>query len=390
MFRVLVVFMVPLMLWSGSFKISFEIGFGHHGAIESIGENLYLRINNTKIKLKSLSNLDRLLDTENIKLVEFEDYNFDGYIDLALFNHYGVEDTYRDIYLFDSKTITYTKALEEVANIEVNTQSRVIVSYAHLSLMESQTTYYKIDSQKKLYKFFQEKTLPHTTKVTIFNQDEEEIKSFIKPSHLVVATDKLHFYDKSNDEYKKDYLLQGDRVRVIDIDPFYAKVHYKDPKREYIEYLEAPELQANTLENIFDIKREYQSIIQQHGTLREVKHSIGGVSIEKGEALFHYNQNDDLQRIDLAFKSDQNMTQYNFYLKDNMLIFILKEQIIVSKTALSEGETKVSKLSDRFYFINEKLSRWEETSSEVRSKEDGDYMSTEQELLKLLRELLAI
>jgi hypothetical protein len=77
-------------------------------------------------------------------LVQFEDMNFDGYMDLKIAASVGRANRYDDCWLWDttSRKFVLHEALSQLASLVFNPESKTVRSYTHISASDSEEATY--------------------------------------------------------------------------------------------------------------------------------------------------------------------------------------------------------------------------------------------------------
>ena len=149
-------------------------------------------------------------ELKDIELITVGDYNSDGYNDFSLCVSvgYGGLNTYRDYYFYNFKKDTFYRVLQNVSNLEKRD------SMLFTSEKSSQTWYFSSYKFKEHipYKYteeIQEMGFPRYIKE--FDSQGNILKTYWDPDRYKVIVPKLYLN-------KKVYIIEGDSVRVVDVD----------------------------------------------------------------------------------------------------------------------------------------------------------------------------
>ncbi len=179
-------------------------------------------------------------------LVVIDDYNFDGYNDIAIAHAvgYGGVNVFRNYYFYDPRKRTFRNVLSNVNNLEIDgktltTQVRSGPGYY--------TLVYRIkDSGPYLSR--RSEWLGGVLEMTEeFDNHGQRTGRHFKPSILEVAADRAYLHDAPDEKSKTaGYILKGERVRVTGIDRSlrWTEVEYRHPKRTYRKWIQLENLKA--------------------------------------------------------------------------------------------------------------------------------------------------
>lgn len=180
---------------------------------------------------------------ENKIYFQVHDFNFDGYIDIAIAQSYGYGgvNVFSDLYLFDLNQKNYMKVLND-SNFEVDHNRHILMSG-----QKSGPRYYQ-----KEYKF--EGLTPRVIwdSVTLaisglwkvkFYDHKGEVKKVVitnslkklEPARLKIALKKAYLHQAPYQGSKgKSYVIQGDSVQLLDVDGSWdewVKILYNNPSK---------------------------------------------------------------------------------------------------------------------------------------------------------------
>lgn len=325
--RVILLFII---FYSGLFAkdvMKFEIRFDKTAFLDVVDKDIIIRVDGVKSHLLGVVEFFDFPQNEYRKNILFEDYNFDGYKDLALLRSYGGSNVYRDIYIYNSKTKKYQKAFSDISNIIVDKENREVISTQKNSAIEYITNYYRVDEDNNLYLFLEDKRVGYSGFVTIYDKNHKIIKSFAK---------------------------------------------------------------SKTISTIKEIKKEYINIVNTLNSLDKSKYELSQLSTEGGEVEIYKNIDKEIRFAHLMLFGEMYKIEYNFYFKNSMLFFVYSTKIEYNQPIYSEGFDldKSTKKVNRYYFINEELERWLDDKGYNVDNNQEKFINAQKELLSLVRDFL--
>lgn len=179
--------------------------------------------------------------------IEVADYNFDGYKDFAIVG--GYRNIQYHINLFNSQTERYIPS-ETLSNVQVDTDSKLLMSYTTMSAVEHETNIYTANGltfelHKKIntsdYTLFDINngeigTLELVETVTSYLANKDTVSYSLRSSNGDVATytikgKRAYLYNSPSVNGKTSmYLVKGDRVELLDIADGFFKIKFINPK----------------------------------------------------------------------------------------------------------------------------------------------------------------
>ena len=213
-------------------------------SIEMDNKNITVTIGKKSIKLEKPSDYKDILEfAERYNLVEVDDYNFDGYSDIAIISGigYGGVNIFREYYFYDPKDRNYHKFSKALTNIEVNRQKETLTSNAKVGARFIEAEY-KIKGGIPILSWEKELVLENLFVIRAYNEKGKKTETTYEPSSMAIGVEKAYFHSKPNEKNReKGYVVKDDKVEIIGIDNNYAwlKIKYKTNKKSYIKWIKS-------------------------------------------------------------------------------------------------------------------------------------------------------
>ena len=135
---------------------------------------------------------------------------------------------------------------------------------------------------------------------------------------------------------------------------------------------------------IQSIRQQYAAINRKQARYRKVKKELSGFSAEGG-VLTAYFEGPNIVKILATYYGEMGRTSEEFYYRDGRLIFVLRTQLNYNRPL--SGKVVSTKL-DRFYFNQDKLIRWIDSSGKFMSPEAGEYQEQEKDNLETSKKFI--
>ena len=170
-------------------------------SIEMDNKNITVTIGKKSIKLEKASDYKDILEfAERYNLIEVDDYNFDGYSDIAIISGIG---------------------------------------YGGAGFIEAE---YKIKGGIPILSWEKELVLENLSVIRAYNEKGKKTETTYEPSSMAIGVEKAYFHSKPNEKNReKGYVVKDDKVEILGTDDNYAwlKIKYKTNKKSYINGLRA-------------------------------------------------------------------------------------------------------------------------------------------------------
>jgi len=220
--KIFLILILVNMLFGLNQSKEFTIIEGKMAKIEVINSSLYVLFGMaTKQKITDLNrNIVIISSGKEFELFILEDYNFDGFIDIAVLVDIGLMgvNIFYDYYLYDQDKKKYIKSISNISNLRVNKENRELIS--SMKLKNSYlTTVYKIINFTPYLAMKREAFMQNgLEKIQIFDENGILQKKSIIPKYDKVKSEKAYFYKTPNGAKTKRYIIKNDRVKLLDID----------------------------------------------------------------------------------------------------------------------------------------------------------------------------
>ncbi len=202
-----------------------------------------------KIKLQNFPKLDDgMMEILHADIFIFDDFNFDGYSDIAVLSGggYAGVNIFRNYYFYNRKEKTYEILLWGISNLKIDKKSKELYSVTKTSGNLFTYRYFKIKNGKPYLYLKEENNLNIGIElITEYNSRGKKIKSYYDPSYTDIKTNKAYFYDKPNGKKLKSYLIKDDRVKILKIEEDWIKVEYKAKRKTFRKWIKLEEVTIN-------------------------------------------------------------------------------------------------------------------------------------------------
>ena len=143
-------------------------------------------------------------------------------------------------------------------------------------------------------------------------------------------------------------------------------------------------LVPQTEKELQSIRQSYAAINRKQARYRKVKKELSGFSAEGG-VLTTYFEGPNIVKILATYYGEMGRTNEEFYYRDRKLVFVLRTQLNYNRPL--SGKVVSTKL-DRFYFNQDKLIRWIDSSGKFMSPEAGEYQEQEKDNLETSKKFI--
>lgn len=199
---------------------SFSFNLNKTQKAEITNNHGVLRVNLAQ-KTQELTKVDSAY--ENSLQILIDDFNFDGFNDIAVATSVGYMgvNVFYDLYLYRDSKMAFEKSLTEVCNVEVDLGKQLLKSG-----MKSGPHYivrlYRVSSGNLYLDEETEDKMGGVYRSTRYSSDGKSLGSSIKdeqgnPASVAILSDRAKLYDKPDDaSVTKMYLIKGDKVLLLD------------------------------------------------------------------------------------------------------------------------------------------------------------------------------
>ncbi|MBA3354758.1 MAG: hypothetical protein H0U18_02225 [Pyrinomonadaceae bacterium] len=140
----------------------------------------------------------------------------------------------------------------------------------------------------------------------------------------------------------------------------------------------SPGRDSQTETSIPSIQQRYAAINRSVRKYRKVKKELSGFSLEGGELIAYFN-GPRIVKITAAYFGETGRAMEEYYYWNEKLIFVFRRDFTYDEPM--SGKV-VGTEANRFYFSNDRLTRWIDQNGKARSLGGGDFQAKQQELLE--------
>lgn len=138
--------------------------------------------------------------------------------------------------------------------------------------------------------------------------------------------------------------------------------------------------QVDTVRIIENIRKKFQEINAKEHSFQKATKDIFGQSSEGGQAEVYYD-GDDLKKMIVTHYGEIGKIRTEYYVDDGAVFFIYVKRTEYDKPMHEKGSKVSSIEEDRYYFYQDKMIRWVDSSKSIVKPTSEIFQSKEKELL---------